>query len=336
MRFWVVGAGAIGGLTGAYLAKHGEDVHFVDVVPEHVEKMNKDGLLIDGVVDEFRVPAPASLPSELEGELEIVLLGVKSQHTLDAVDEIAPHLGPSSLVISLQNGLNPDRIAERIGPERVVGAFINFASDYIAPGHIRYGGAGDYYLGMLDSVTDERLGVIAEKFSKIMNTTVSDNIMGYLWSKQCYGSLLTTTALIDAPVHEVLAVPENRDVLTATVREAVGVADACGVNLEPFEPFDPTLFQDPLDQGGIQDFYDRVACRFESRVKQHTGIWRDLKVRRRKTEVEWLTGEVIRRAQERRVAMPVNSRMVTMIAEIEDGQREQSWDNLKELHTLIK
>jgi 2-dehydropantoate 2-reductase len=336
MRFHVVGAGAIGGFTGASLVKNGEDVHFVDVVPEHVQAMNDRGLAIDGVAGEFRVPAPASLLDQLAGPLDVVLLAVKSAHTLSAVESIGRHLDERSLVISLQNGLNPERIAERIGTERVAGAFINFAADYIGPGHIRYGGVGDYYLGRLDGPPDERLEAIAAKLNRIMNTVLTDNIMGYLWSKECYGSLLIGTALIDAPVQEVLAVAENREVLTAAVVEAVAVADACRVRLEPFEPFDPALFRRPCDQALLDAFYDRVAGRFRDRVKQHTGIWRDLRIRQRKTEVDWLTGEVIRRGAERGIPLPVNTRMIELIHEIENGTREQSWQNLLTLHRSMQ
>jgi 2-dehydropantoate 2-reductase len=331
MRFHVIGSGAIGGLTGAFLAKHGEDVHFVDVVPEHVAAINERGLFVDGVAGEFTVQAPASLTSDLTGPLDVVLVGVKSAHTDSAIDAIEPHLDDNSLVVSLQNGLNPDRIAARIGAERVAGAFINFASDYIAPGHIRYGGVGDYYIGRLDRPNDERVAAIAGKLDQIMNTVLTENIMGCLWAKECYGSMLIGTALIDAPVHEVLTVPENRAVLAAAVAEAVAIADATGVTLEPFEPFEPALFREPLDVAAIDAFFDRVAARFQSRVKQHTGIWRDLRVRRRKTEVEWLTGEVVRRGEAMGLPVTINKRMVEMIREIEEGRRPQAWENLLEL-----
>jgi 2-dehydropantoate 2-reductase len=334
MRFHVVGAGAIGGITGAFLARHGEDVHFVDVVPEHVDAINAKGLRVDGVAGEFSVPTRASLLRDLRGPLDIVLLAVKSQHTLTALDGIEPHLGPSSLVVSLQNGLNPDRIAERIDAGRVAGAFINFAADYIEPGLIRYGGEGDYYLGRLDGPADARLQDIADKFGRIMHTVVTDNIMGYLWAKECYGCLLIGTALVDAPVHEIVAVPGNREVLTAAVAEAVKAADACGVRLEAFEPFEPALFRLPLDRARLDAFYERMGERFRKRVKQHTGIWRDLKVRRRKTEVEYLTGELIRRARAHGASLPLNARIAGMIAEIETGTRTQAWDNLTQLRPL--
>lgn len=336
MQFHVVGAGAIGGLTGAYLAKHGEDVVFVDVVPEHVQAINDHGMFIDGVEGEMRIPARAILPDELKGPLDVVLVGVKSAHTDSVLDMIEPHLDEHSLVVSLQNGLNPDKMAARIGDERVAGAFINFASDYIAPGHIRYGGVGDYYLGLLNRPADDRLTLIASKFNKIMNTVVTDNIMGYLWSKECYGSLLIGTALIDAPVHEVLKLAENREVLRAALVEAVQVADAVGVTPESFTPFEPETFRDPIDHHEVERFFDSVAHRFEGRVKQHTGIWRDLKVRRRKTEVEWLTGEMVRRGEALGVSSPVNKRIVDMIREIEEGQREQVWENLTELLPLVR
>jgi 2-dehydropantoate 2-reductase len=336
MRFHVVGAGAIGGVTGGFLAKHGEDVTFVDVVPEHVAAIAAQGLLIDGVAGEFRVPAPAFLPRDLTGPLDVVLLAVKSQNTLAALDGIEPFLGPDSLVVSLQNGLNPDLIAERIGRERVAGAFLNFAADYIAPGHVLYGGVGDYYLGRLDSPPDERLIEIAAKFDRIMHTVLTDNIMGYLWSKQCYGSLLRTTALIDAPVHEVLQVPLNREVITAAVGETVAVALAFGQRLEPFAPFEPSLFSGPRDQEQIDRFFERVADRFQSRIKQHTGVWRDLRVRKRRTEVPWTTGEVLRRGASLGLSLPVNTGMVQMIVEIEEGKRQQSWENLVELHRLVE
>ncbi|HUZ03029.1 MAG TPA: 2-dehydropantoate 2-reductase [Thermomicrobiaceae bacterium] len=331
MRFHVVGAGAIGGITGAFLARDGEDVTFVDVVPEHVAAINADGLFVDGAAGELRVRAPACSPADLAGPLDVVLLAVKSAHTMQALAGVEPHLGPDSLVVSLQNGLNPDRIAARIGAARTAGAFINFAADYIAPGHIRYGGAGDYYLGRLDGPVDARLRAIAERFGRFMPAYLTDNIMGYLWSKECYGSLLIGTALVDAPVQDVVSVPENREVLTAAVVEAVRLADDLAVRLEPFEPFDPALFRPPLDPAALDAGYARIAERFRGRVKQHTGIWRDLRIRRRKTEVEWLAGELVRRGAERGVALPVNARMVAMIAEIERGERPMAWENLREL-----
>jgi 2-dehydropantoate 2-reductase len=330
MRFHIMGAGAIGGVTGAFLSKDREDVTFVDVVPEHVAAINAHGLRIDGV-RHVLANAPAILADEIDGPIDVAILAVKSQDTDAALDLIEPHLTADSTVVSLQNGLNPDRIAARIGAERVVGGFVNFAADYIEPGLVRYSGAGEYYLGRLDGSTDTTLVGLVTRFSRIMDTTLTTNVMGYLWSKECYGSLLVGTALVDAPVHEVLARPNARAALTATVAEAVTIADAYGATLEPFDPFDPAIFRSPRDTATIDAFYDEVIARFRGRPKQHTGIWRDLAVRKRSTEVPWLTGELVRRAEGRGIPAPLNTRLVEMIAEIERGERTMTWDNLADL-----
>ncbi|MDQ3548303.1 MAG: ketopantoate reductase family protein [Chloroflexota bacterium] len=332
MRFHIIGTGAIGGVTGAFLRKDGEDVTFVDVVPEHVAAINARGLRVDGV-RHVLAEAPAILSEELAGPIDVALLAVKSRHTQAALDLIGPHLTQESTVVSLQNGLNPYIIAARIGAERVIGGFVNFAADYIEPGLVRYGGAGEYYLGRIDGSTDTTLVGLVTRFSRIMDTTLTTNVMGYLWSKECYDSLLVGTALVDAPVHEVLAHPDARAALTAAVVEAVTIADACGVTLEPFDPFDPALFHAPLDHAAIDAFYDEVVARFRGRPKQHTGIWRDLAVRKRPTEVPWLTGELVRRAGERAIPAPINTRLVELIAEIERGEREMGWDNLDSMQS---
>jgi ketopantoate reductase len=129
----------------------------------------------------------------------------------------------------------------------------------------------------------------------------------------------------------VVARPEARSVLTAAVVEAVTVADGCGVELEPFDPFDPTLFRAPLDTAMIDAFYDAVADRFRGRPKQHTSIWRDLAVRKRPTEVPWLTGELVRRANGRGIPAPINTRLVELITEIERGERGSGWENIGDL-----
>jgi 2-dehydropantoate 2-reductase len=335
MRFSIVGSGAIGGLTGAFLARHGEDVHFFDVVPEHVDAMNNKGLYIDGVAGEFTVACSASLMDALSGPLDVVMVAVKSQHTAAALDAIEPHLTPASVVVSLQNGLNAARIAERIGSDRVVAVFLNFGADYIGPGHVRFGGKGDYFIGRIDSPPDEPVLTLAEKLGRIQNTVATDNISGYLWSKLCWSSLLSGTALVEEPIFDAVGTFQNREVFTAAFRELVAVSDAHGTRLEPFYPFNPDLFRDPLDHPKVEAFFDEVVHMYRSHVKQHSGTWRDLAVRKRKTEVEGLLGDLVRKGQRAGLPVPVASRIVEMISEIEQGSRRQSQENLDELHALI-
>src|SRR4051812_40426296 len=114
MKIHIVGSGAIGGMAGVHMAMHGEDVTFVDQWREHVEAMQQHGMRITGIHGDQQVPVRAILPDQIDEPLELVFLAVKSQHTEAAVRGIMPHLTPESVVVSLQNGMNEEKIAALI------------------------------------------------------------------------------------------------------------------------------------------------------------------------------------------------------------------------------
>ena len=211
MTITIYGSGAIGGVVGAFMANAGEDVVFVDRAVEHVDAMNAKGLRISGS-RQLQIPARAVLPDNLKGPLGLVFLAVKSQDTEAALDTIVPLAGPDTLVVSLQNGMNPPAIAKRLGKERVVGAFVSFPADWQGPGHIEQGGFGNIWIGEIDGPAhehrshaghSERLNRIAQLLAHSVNAHITDNITGYLWSKQIeltLGSASTHLARLGAEI----------------------------------------------------------------------------------------------------------------------------------------
>ena len=121
----------------------------VDMVAEHVEAMNREGLSIKGPVDEFTTAIRAVTPNEISGIFKRVLLCVKGQDTAAAIDMLKPHLADDGYVVSVQNDLNENLIAEMIGEDRTVGAFINFGADYHGPGDILFGARSTVVVGEL-------------------------------------------------------------------------------------------------------------------------------------------------------------------------------------------
>ena len=142
MRITIYGAGAIGGITGAALARAGHDVLLVDSHMPHVEAINGGGVTIqrDGTATTTRVRAVT--PEALGSGLHLVLLSVKSHHTADALRVLAPRLANDGVIVSLQNGLSEEQIARAVGGERTVGCLVNWAADWLAPGRILHGGRG--------------------------------------------------------------------------------------------------------------------------------------------------------------------------------------------------
>ena len=151
------GAGAMGGTIGGVLADEGRQVRFVDQAREHLQAMNERGLRVTGPVTELQVAVEATHPEDLQGTFSTVLLCVKAHHTREALAQLRAHLSDAGAVVSIQNGLCELEIAEVVGPERTVGAFVNFGADYLEPGVIHWGGRGAVVVGELDGRTSRRV-----------------------------------------------------------------------------------------------------------------------------------------------------------------------------------
>lgn len=338
MKILVYGAGAIGGTVGGCMTKAGKDVVLVDKVKEHVERMNSYGLRFTGFRGDETIPVKAIMPDQITGPLELVFLAVKSQDTDIALDALVPHLGPQSTVVSLQNGINPPRIAKRIGAERAVAAFVHFSADYHGPGLIMRGNEGHVYVGELDGRITERVKMIRDLLSFACQAFVTDNIYGYLWTKQAFGCYATIGAMVDADKYEILTKEKYKDLLVEAVLECVKVAVAEGVQLKPYDIFDPRPFlkDSPVGREGMYEVFHQLAIKDLGNLKTRTGIWRDLAVRKRKTEVPWLSGYIVERGKALGIPTPINEAAVKLILEIEDGKRSMGWANLDQLNKLVK
>lgn len=337
MSLLIWGAGAIGGTIGAYFVRAGHDVTFVDVAQEHVEVINEKGLQISGPIETFSVQAPAYTPDTLQGQWETILLCTKAQHTEGATKALLPHLAEAGYIVSVQNGLNELLISEHVGEARTVGSFVNFGADYLEPGHIHYGGRGAVVLGELDGRMSERLERLQNLFLTFDDKAVTtSNIWGYLWGKMAYGTMLFATALTNESIADALAQPAYREVFSELAREVLRVALAKGITPEGFNGFNPTAFlPDATKEAALESLDEMVAFNRKS-AKTHSGIWRDLAVRKRKTEVDAHLGMVERVAKSLGVEVPLTEAVVKLIHEIERGERSLDLANLEHLKSIFK
>src|ERR1035437_8189201 len=187
MRCLIWGAGAIGGTMGAHLARAGRDVTMVDTVEAHVAAIDSAGIRITGPISAFTARVPAFTPATLGGEWDTIVLATKAHHTEAAARVLLPHLSAAGCVISAQNGLNELTIAGIVGPERTVGAFVNFGADYMEPGVIHYGGRGAVVVGEIDGRVPPRAAAIRDAWAQFDDRAiVTPNIWGYLWGKEAY------------------------------------------------------------------------------------------------------------------------------------------------------
>jgi 2-dehydropantoate 2-reductase len=304
----------------------------VDVVDAHVAAINRDGLRLTGPIAEFTVRVPAFTPPTLSGSWTTIVLATKAHHTAAAARALVPHLDDAGSVVSAQNGLNELAIADVVGAARTVGAFVNFGADYLEPGVIHYAGRGAVVVGETDGRITPRVGAIRDAWSDFdPRAIVTPNIWGYLWGKEAYGAMLFATALTNESIADALAVPEYRPLYIALAREILAVAAARGVVPESFDGFEPAAYLTSAPEGAAERSLDALVAHNRRSAKSHSGIWRDLAVRKRPTEVDAQLGIVVTLGAEAGVATPLTAHLVELIHEIERGTRPLSLETLDAL-----
>jgi 2-dehydropantoate 2-reductase len=305
VRYAVLGCGAVGGTVAAGLVRDGHPVLACDADPAVVEAIRARGLRITGPVEDFTVPIPIVTPGELPDEIDCpVLVAVKAHHTAAAAALLAGRLHGGGYAVSLQNGLTTPILASAVGQDRVVEAVVNFGADMIEPGVVLRGNRATFYVGEPGGHLSGRARALA---ADLAGARATDGILGYAWAKLAVGALLAATAVSDLPIADVLADPAWQPLLTELARQVVAQAPV------PVRPLDG------FDAADLAGSLDRLAAFNRASAKTHTGVYRDLAVLHRPTEVPAILGGLTG-------SLP--PLVVDLVRAIEQGRRSCSRENL--------
>lgn len=315
------GAGAIGGTIGAFLRRAGHAVTFVDIAEDHIAAIAAERLHIRGPVADFTTGGPSFTPASLVGQFRRVILAVKAHHTAEAARALAPHLAEDGYVVSAQNGLNELALSDILGAPRVIGAFVNFGADWYGPGNILYANRGAVVVGELDGTCTRRiLDVHALLRDFEPDAVLAENIFAYLWGKTGYGALLKASALTNDTIADYIGALGLRPLHLAMIGEVMAVAAAEKVHPIGFNGYDPDAFARG-DAAAIDASIAAMTAFNRATAKPHSGIWRDLAIRKRPTDAAAQLAPVLTAAQRHRIATPVLNHLVALIGAVERGER---------------
>jgi 2-dehydropantoate 2-reductase len=315
------GAGAIGGTIGAFLRRAGHAVTFVDIAEDHVAAIAAGHLRIRGPVADFTTGGPSFTPGSLVGRFRRVILAVKAHHTAGAAQTLAPHLAEDGYVISAQNGLNELVLADILGAPRVIGAFVNFGADWHGPGDILYANRGAVVVGELDGARTRRILEVHTLLRDFdTDAVLADNIFAYLWGKIGYGALLKASALTNETIADFIGAPGLRPLHLALIGEVMAVAAAENVHPVGFNGYDPDAFARG-DAAAIDASIAAMTAFNRATAKPHSGIWRDLAIRKRPTDAAAQLEPVLTTARRHAIATPTLDRLVALIGAVERGER---------------
>lgn len=304
MRVTVMGSGGTGGYFGGLLARSGEDVTFV-ARGAHLAAIRKSGLTVRSrLVGDFTVAARATDDPAESGPADLVLFCVKAYDTESAAERLRPAVGPDTVILPVQNGIDSaERIGRILGPRHLIGGLAGVSSVVAAPGVIEHRAGPDVIqLGEMDGPPSPRTERIVETLVRAgIKAQVRPDVRVALWEKfVLICGLSGLTALTRLPLGAVLACPETRTLFGQVMEETQAVGQAMGVSVPGDHAAKMLKFfqaSDPAIRGSL--YYDLAAGR--------------------RLEIETLNGTVVRLGRERGVSTPANFAVYAALKPYADG-----------------
>ena len=333
----IVGAGAVGGYTGAHMVQAGEDVTFIDPWPAHVDEMRKHGLRVIHAMDvpEFNVTVRALHVTDVqqlakEKPIDIAFVCMKSYDTAWAATLIRQYLAPDGYVVSLQNCINEETIAGVVGWGKTVGCIASSIMVNLPEPGLVTRGAGKrgathtvFRAGEVHGRVTPRAEEVCRLVGHADSAKVTGNLWGERWSKLVANAmgngLSACTGLDDA---EMLKSDPIRRFSTRLGSEAIRVGQALGYQLEDILRMPP----ETIARAGEGDETATQACdaqRFKDAARtvagQRPSMGQDMQKGRR-TEIEFLNGLIVREGEKVGLPCRANVALTDIVKRVERGE----------------
>ncbi len=304
MKIGVMGAGGVGAYFGAKLAAAGNDVTFI-ARGAHLDAIMARGLSVRSALGDVTLPSAAATSDPREvGIVDVVLFTVKLWDTESSARAILPMLGPKSVVVSLQNGVQKDDTLQKIaGKKAVAGGLCYIAASIAGPGAIQHVGTLQKLIfGEFDGAPSERVTTFFDACQAAgIEAEISKDIGRATWEKFVFlVGLSACTAGTRQPIGIVRANALTRELLLGAMREVVDVGRARGVALDPNYAEKRLQFIDGLPT----DMRASMAVDLE---------------RGNRLELPWLSGGVVTLGEESGIATPINRIVTALLAPYIDG-----------------
>jgi len=303
----VVGAGAVGSFYGAMLARAGHKVTLIGR-PAHVQATKRDGLKLDLATSSATEIVQIGASTELSSlqSADLVLFCVKSTDSASVARQMAPHLAPHALIMSLQNGVeNAALIAQQV-PHAVIPCVVYVAAEMPAPGCVKHHGRGELVMGTMQAsrLKDPQKtlqDIVALLGSAQVSVQISQNVMAELWSKLMINCAFNAISGLAQIQYEKLAALESvRATQTALVKEVIAVALADGIH---------------LSESAALEAVAKISVTMGS---QKSSTAQDM-ARSKPSEIDHLNGFIVRRGQALGVPTPVNQAMFSLVKLVESA-----------------
>ncbi len=335
-RAAIYGAGAMGTVLGAYIAKAGKDVILVSRNRKHVDALKKSGAHITGMTD-FTVPVKACLPEDMTGKYDVIFLMTKQRENEEVVKFLLPYLEDSGVICTMQNGLPESSVAAVCGSERCCGCAVSWGATLSGGGESRLTTRTDgltFALGTLYG-NEDKLDMVKPYLACMGKVSIEKNFIGARWSKlaaNCAFSALS--AMSGMSFGQLCDDKYARSVVQAVLKECFDVAVACGVRPARIQGYNMSALLNY--KRGLKKMisYRLIPVAMKKHRNIVSGMMYDL-LSGKKCEVDFINGAVISCAKEAGFAALLNERALEIIRSIERGERKIEAENIRLFKHLV-
>jgi 2-dehydropantoate 2-reductase len=301
MRILIVGAGALGGLVGAFLTRAGEDVTLLETNAARAHLLNTDGLHIVQTGRDESITVPMRVVTSADGlePFDLVFIAVKTYQTEDAVKAALPAAHAGTRFLSMQNGIgNTEVVARLVGPDRVLCGITYHSVQHVGPGRLQFrAGIKPIQIAPFDGIVTPAIDAIGETFHRAgLDTAVVANIDHAVWQKLLHNAAINpVSAITGLTCREILGDEDLLAFMRDLCAEIVAVMRAHGVPIvDEEDPFRPLL-------GSLNALGNNRPT-----------MWQDL-ARGVRTEVDALNGAVVAEAKRLGLLAPHNAALVRFV-----------------------
>ena len=345
-----LGAGAVGGYVGGHLALHDHDVTLIDFWSEHIEAIRQNGLELSGMTQEERqVSHPKTMHLHevaslaRQAPVDIAFITMKSYDTEWVTQLIKPYLAPGGYVVSLQNCINEERIADIVGWGRTLGCIASRISvELFEPGKIRRqapkGAASHtvFRVGEVHGRASERAKRVSELLGVVDGSKVTSNLWGERWSKLCHNAMRNGVAAATGLAGREIDRHEHiRHFIIKIGGEAVRIGQALGYQLEKIGKLEPVKLALAGD-GDAAALKEVDAVLIEESAGgargelQRPSMGQDM-LKGRRTEIEFINGHVVDKGAQIGLAAPCNAKITSLVKRVERQELPITIDNLRDV-----
>ncbi len=337
MNIAIYGAGALGTILGAFLAKAGLSVDLITRNRAHVEGLKNKGAQITGTL-EFTVPVNALLPEQMSKKYDVVFLLTKQTENDAVVTYIADFMSDKGVLCTLQNGLPEYGISTILGEERTFGCTVAWGATMIGGGVSELTSDPDHLtfsLGSFGNGSAEKLELIKEILETMGPVETVDNFIGARWSKLLINSAFSgLSAVLGCTFGEVAKNRHSRLYAQRIIKECIDVAKNAGIKIEPVQGKDIVKLFDYHSKlkERISNLIIPIAIRNHRDLK--ASLLQDIE-KGKKTEIEYINGIVRDFGAKYNTPTPYNNLVIDLVHSIESGEIEPSIDNISLLRVCL-